>query len=89
MIPYLHNPINIADPRFVDAFDELPFWSSRFGALLMRHIPLRAGMRALDVGCGAGFPLIELADALGASCQVVGLDPWLDALGRARLKLNA
>jgi ubiquinone/menaquinone biosynthesis C-methylase UbiE len=71
---------------FVDAFDELPLWSANFGQLLLEHVPLRAGMTALDVGCGTGFPLLELAQRLGPCSIVHGLDPWLAALVRADRK---
>jgi SAM-dependent methyltransferase len=40
----------------------------------------------LDAGSGTGFPLIELAQRLGSSCRVIGIDPWLAALRRAQMK---
>jgi len=43
-------------------------------------------MRVLDVGCGTGFPLLELAQRLGSRSKVVGIDPWSAALDRARFK---
>jgi ubiquinone/menaquinone biosynthesis C-methylase UbiE len=57
--------------------------------MLLERVPLRAGMIALDVGCGTGFPLLELAGRLGPSSQVYGVDPWTLGLGRARLKAEA
>ena len=71
--------------RDVALFDELPLWSSLAGQLLLEHVPLTA-RRALDLGCGAGFPLLELAERLGPGAQVVGLDPWRLALRRALQK---
>lgn len=73
-------------PTFVDAYDELPLWSAMFGQVLLEHVPLRAGTIALDVGCGSGFPLLELAQRLGPGSFVHGLDPWLAALRRADRK---
>ena len=73
-------------PSFVDAFDELPLWSAAFGQLLLEHVPLREGTVALDVGCGTGFPLLELAQRLGPGSAVHGLDPWHAALRRAERK---
>jgi ubiquinone/menaquinone biosynthesis C-methylase UbiE len=70
----------------VSAYDELPLWSAAFGLLLLRNVPLRAGITALDVGCGTGFPLLELAQRLGPSATVHGIDPWETALARARYK---
>lgn len=74
--------------RDVALYDELPLWSSLAGQLLLDHVPLGA-RRALDLGCGTGFPLLELAERLGPGASVTGLDPWLVALRRARLKRDA
>lgn len=57
-----------------------------FGELLFRHLPIAPGIRALDLGCGAGFPLLELADRLGPSSTVHGIDSWAEAVTRARPK---
>lgn len=76
-------------PRVIAAYDELPLWSAMFGLLLLEHVPLAGVKRALDVGCGTGFPLIELAERLGPSATVDGIDPWAGALARAREKLAA
>jgi arsenite methyltransferase len=78
---------DFASPRVVEAYDELPLWSSMFGLLLLDEVPLGGVTRALDVGCGTGFPLIELAERLGPAADVHGLDPWSGALVRARTKL--
>ena len=56
--------------------------------ILLDEVPLRGVTRALDVGCGTGFPLIELAERLGPSAEVHGLDPWSGGLARAALKLG-
>ncbi|MGZ5441768.1 MAG: class I SAM-dependent methyltransferase [Thermoanaerobaculia bacterium] len=73
-------------PSFVDAYDELPLWSAMFGALLLERVPLEANTIALDVGCGTGFPLLELAQRLGPGSFVHGLDPWITAVARAERK---
>jgi ubiquinone/menaquinone biosynthesis C-methylase UbiE len=67
-------------------FDQLSFWSSRFGALLFENIELRPNLNILDLGCATGFPLFELAFTFGASCRVTGIDVWAEALERARQK---
>jgi len=72
-------------PDFADAaYDELSFWASRFGALLFEHLELRRGVTGLDVACGAGFPLFELAYVHGPSSHFTGVDIWKEALDRAR-----
>jgi arsenite methyltransferase len=75
-------------PDFIEVYDELSFWSSRFGALLIEQLELRRGVRALDVACGAGFPLFELAFIHGSSSHFTGLDLWREALNRARRKIE-
>lgn len=69
----------------VSLFDEAPLWSALAGQLLLEHVPLTA-TRALDLGCGAGFPLFELAERLGPRAFAAGVDPWETALRRAHAK---
>lgn len=74
-------------PNFAhDAYDELSLWASRFGTLLLDNLELRPDVRGLDVACGAGFPLFELAHVHGPSSHWTGVDIWADALERARRK---
>ncbi len=70
------------DDLHVQVYDEAPLWSAAAGGLLLEHVPLSA-RRALDLACGTGFPLLELAERLGPRARVVGLDPWLAGLRRA------
>ena len=58
-----------------------------FGLLLFEEVPLANVGRALDVGCGTGFPLIELAERLGSRADVHGIDRWSGALERAAEKI--
>jgi arsenite methyltransferase len=75
-------------PDFADAaYDELSFWGSRFGALLFEYLPIRANVRGLDVACGTGFPLFELAHVHGPGSHFTGVDIWPEAIARARRKL--
>ena len=75
--------------NFASVFDATSFWCARFGALLLEHLELRRDISILDVGCGTGFPLFELADMFGSSCQVTGIDIWTEGIARAREKLQA
>ena len=75
-----------ADPRVVEAYDDLPLWSAPFGLALLETVRLAPGLRALDVGCGSGFPLLELAERLGPSGRAVGIDPWHPGLSRTARK---
>ena len=51
-------------PEFVNTFDELPLWSASFGLLLLKHLELKPNLKVIDIGSGAGFPLLELAARL-------------------------
>jgi SAM-dependent methyltransferase len=75
-------------PEIVSVYDELPLWSAMFGLMLLDYVPFAGVTKALDVGCGTGFPLIELAERLGPSAHVDGVDPWSAALARAREKIR-
>lgn len=89
MTDYLSFKADLDSQELVEVFDELTYWSSMFGQLLFRHLPLEPGLAALDVGCGTGFPLFELADRLGPESTVHGIDAWPLAVSRARLKARA
>jgi arsenite methyltransferase len=80
---YLAFEADFSSPRIVDAYDELPLWSAMFGLLLLDEVPMAGVRTALDIGCGTGFPLIELAERLGPAAEVHGIDPWKAGLGRA------
>ena len=70
----------------ISTFDELPLWSASFGLLLLKHLELKPGITLLDIGSGAGFPLLELAGRLGPTSQCIGIDTWINANERARQK---
>jgi len=86
MTDYLEHKTDLSNPNIASVFDELSFWSARFGILLFNHLELRSKIKILDLACGTGFPLFELAHIFGRSCQVVGVDVWREALVRTRLK---
>ena len=86
-LSFLDFTIDFNAPRTIAAYDELPLWSAMFGLMLLAEVPLAGVQRALDVGCGTGFPLIELAERLGPSARVDGIDPWKGALDRAKEKI--
>ncbi|MFB3895949.1 MAG: class I SAM-dependent methyltransferase [bacterium] len=73
-------------PEFVATYDEVPLWSAAFGMLLFAHLPIKPNMKVVDIGCGTGFPTLELAQRLGDTCYVYGVDPWAPAIARGREK---
>jgi ubiquinone/menaquinone biosynthesis C-methylase UbiE len=88
MQDYLKFQWNMTDERTVSAYDELPLWSAMFGLFLLDHLELRPNLQVLDVGCGSGFPLLELAQRLGPTCTLYGIDLWETGIARAREKMD-
>ena len=88
MTEYLNFRADLQNSTIVSAYDEVSLWSAMFGLMLLKYVPMRANMRVLDVGCGTGFPLLELAQRLGPTCQITGMDPWEVGLHRARIKME-
>ena len=82
----LESEFDLDDPELVSAIDDLPLWSAPFGLELLERVRMRRGLRALDVGSGLGFPALELAQRLGSTCRVLGVDPWIPAVERAMRK---
>ena len=80
---------DLTDPATVALYDELPLWSAPFGLALLDAVELRPEMTVLDVGCGTGFPLLELAERLGKGANLHGVDPWAAAMDRLRTKVAA
>jgi len=74
-------------PQVIAGYDEVALWSAMFGLLLLEEVPLANVTDVLDVGCGTGFPLIELAERLGSRAHVHGIDPWSGGLKRAAEKI--
>jgi ubiquinone/menaquinone biosynthesis C-methylase UbiE len=77
------------EPEALSAAEDLMVWAAPSGMSLLGAVKLLPGMKALDVGCGMGFPLLELASRLGSLGDVTGLDPWTPALERAEAKAKA
>jgi arsenite methyltransferase len=89
MPDFLHRTYDLHQQELAAAFDQVSFWSARFGAFLFEHLPLRPNLAILDLACGTGFPLFELAQVYGATCQVTGIDQWKEAVERGRAKQQA
>ncbi|MCX6163960.1 MAG: class I SAM-dependent methyltransferase [Ignavibacteriae bacterium] len=83
---YFNNIFDAENPKFVNAIDELPLWSAPFGLTLLDTVKLKPNIKALDIGCGTGFPLFELAGRLGESSKVYGIDTWKKAIEKVKDK---
>ncbi|GHO47913.1 class I SAM-dependent methyltransferase [Ktedonospora formicarum] len=86
MPDFLHRTYDFSQTGLASTLDEVSLWSARFGILLFKHLTLRPNLNVLDLACGTGFPLFELAQIYGPSCQVTGVDIWQEGLERARAK---
>ena len=59
------------------------------GRALLDRLAPRTGERALDIGCGSGQTLLELAERVGERGQVVGVDISDPMVARARERISA
>lgn len=80
---YISSNFNGNDATLVACTDDIPLWSAPFGRVLLDKVIYSKSIAALDIGCGTGFPLLELAMRLGSSSCVYGIDTWPGALQRA------
>lgn len=80
--------MNFLNEEFTSVYDELPLWSAPFGLKLLEEVPLKKNIKVLDIGFGTGFPMLELAQRLGESSVVYGIDPWKEATGRTQQKIK-
>ena len=62
------------------SYDDLPLWSAPFGLTLLDTIRMKSNINVLDIGSGGGFPMLELAERMGKTCMIYGLDPSADAV---------
>jgi arsenite methyltransferase len=69
-------------------YDELPLWSAPFGLTLLDTIRLKKGINILDIGSGAGFPLLEIAERGGKTVTVYGIDPSVDSIKMISKKIE-
>jgi ubiquinone/menaquinone biosynthesis C-methylase UbiE len=83
---YLKQTYDRSDPAIISAIDEMPLWSAYFGEVLLDTVVFREKAKILDIGCGGGFPLLELAQRFGAGSEVIGIDPWKAATNRLKGK---
>lgn len=82
-------PFDTQNSVTASVFDEAPLWSVPFGLQILEHINLKEKSDILDIGCGAGFPLIETALRAGADSKIYGVDPWHAGLERLKYKASA
>ena len=84
----IESTFDLNDENLVSVIDDLPLWSAPFGLKLLDKVSLKPNLNVLDIGSGMGFPIIDLSQRLGNSCNVFGIDPWNKAIERAKLKMK-
>jgi arsenite methyltransferase len=87
-VDYMSGDFDLDDPELVSAIDELPLWSAPFGLKILDMVKLGKGIKLLDIGCGAGFPALEIAQRLDLDSRVYGIDNWQIAVERANQKIK-
>lgn len=63
-----------AEHAFDEFHDDVPYWSAFAGQMLLDEIEIKRNMKVVDLGCGSGFPSIQIAQFLGGDSEVVGID---------------
>lgn len=86
MTDYLDHKFEWGNAEVNWIYNDLPQWSAMCGLVLLKHLPLRKNLRVLDLGCGDGYPTLEIIQRLGCTSQIVGIDPWPDGIRKARRK---
>lgn len=76
-------PFDSASAALAAAYDDAPLWSHDAARLLFDVVPMRGVRAALDLGCGTGWPALELAERLGPGTFTVGADRWPAGIARA------
>jgi len=64
----------------------LPIWSRRFGKLLLRDLALPPKAMVLDVGCGTGYPALDILSKMDGDGRIIAIDPSSPMLDEARNK---
>jgi ubiquinone/menaquinone biosynthesis C-methylase UbiE len=75
--------------KLAQIYDEevLPIWSMRFGRMLLRKIETPpAKSMILDIGCGTGYPALEILRKLDDQSRIIAIDCASEMLNVARKK---
>jgi ubiquinone/menaquinone biosynthesis C-methylase UbiE len=64
----------------------LPIWGRRFGRMLLRDLTLPHKAMVLDVGCGTGYPSLEILRRMDDQGRIIAIDSSSPLLDEARTK---
>ena len=71
-------------PQWLCRLPQKDPWSTPFAESLLTQLDISPGLAVLDVACGDGIPSFYLANQVGPSGRVLGLDRQEAQLIRAR-----
>jgi SAM-dependent methyltransferase len=60
------------------------YWSTPFAEVLLHRLDLKPGVSILDIACGEGLPAFHLAEQVGPTGRVLGIDISPYQIARAR-----
>lgn len=60
-------------------------WSTPFAELLLEQLDLRSGLTILDIACGHGIPAFYLAEQVGPTGSVLGIDASRGQVANAKI----
>ena len=72
----------VEENNAIEYSDDLSVWSAYFGIPLLERFNLDSGRKILDIGCGTGFPSLEIAARIKGAGVIYALDPWEKGLER-------
>jgi ubiquinone/menaquinone biosynthesis C-methylase UbiE len=64
----------------------LPIWSQRFGRMMLRGLDIPPKAMVLDVGCGTGYPSLEVIRKMDDQGRLIAIDSSSTMLDVARKK---
>lgn len=78
----------VATPEDAALYDAhvVPRYSTLFGRLLLSELPAQERLQVLDVGCGTGYPALEVLRRLGDGGRVIAIDSEAALIDLARTR---
>jgi len=67
----------------------LPVWAQHFGKMMLRGLTVPPKAMVLDVGCGTGYPALEILRKMDDQGRIIAIDPSSPMLDEARVKAGA